>query len=173
MLDRDPTRTNQNVEHHPVRILFVCMGNICRSPTAEGVFRKVLSDHAPELIVEIDSAGTHSYHAGHPPDARAQNAASARGVDLSAQRARLVTQDDFSHFDMVLAMDRDNLADLREMCPHEYRPRLRLLMEFASASELREVPDPYYGGANGFEQVIDLVEEASLGLVAELREGGS
>ena len=156
-----------------MKILFVCMGNICRSPTAEGVFRKGLAERAPELEIEVDSAGTHSYHIGYPPDRRAQKAAVARGVDLSALRARAVGSDDFSRFDLVVAMDRDNVADLEEICPQEYRSRIRLMMEFAEASEQIDVPDPYYGGANGFEYVLDLVEEASVGLVDVIRATGT
>ena len=156
-----------------MRVLFVCMGNICRSPTAEGVFRKVLADRAPELEIEVDSAGTHSYHVGHPPDSRAQGAASARGVDLSALRARRVTEEDFARFDLVLAMDEENVADLQAVCPDDYRSRIRLLMEFAPEASHRFVPDPYYGGANGFERVLDLVETAALGLLEELRRSSA
>jgi protein-tyrosine phosphatase len=150
-------------------ILFVCMGNICRSPTAEGVFLKTLEDRAPDLDVEVDSAGTHSYHVGHAPDRRAQDAARARGVDLSSLRARLVIEEDFSRFDLVLAMDDDNVAELHEICPVEYRSRVRLLMDFAPTETQRFVPDPYYGGGNGFEKVLDLVESAARGLIDELR----
>lgn len=152
-----------------MRVLFVCMGNICRSPTAEGVFRKTLADRAPELEVEVDSAGTHSYHVGHPPDSRAQGAADARGVDLSDLRARRVTEEDFASFDLVLAMDEENVADLLALCPDDYRSRVRLLMEFAPGEAQQFVPDPYYGGANGFERVLDLVESAALGLIDEIR----
>ena len=152
-----------------MRVLFVCMGNICRSPTAEGVFLKALEDYAPDLDVDVDSAGTHSYHVGHAPDRRAQNAAQARGVDLSTLRARLVIEEDFSHFDLVLAMDDDNISELHELCPVEYRSRVRLLMDFAPADTQAFVPDPYYGGGNGFEKVLDLVEIAALGLIEELR----
>jgi protein-tyrosine phosphatase len=151
------------------RILFVCMGNICRSPTAEGVFRKLLSDQAPELDVQIDSAGTHGYHAGAPPDPRACRAAERRGVDLKQLRARRVTVEDFAHFELVLAMDEQNLEFLRELSPPEHRDRVRLLLEFAPHLERREVPDPYYGGSTGFEHVLDLVEEAATGLLEHLR----
>jgi protein-tyrosine phosphatase len=151
------------------RVLFVCMGNICRSPTAEGVFRKLLAERAPELDVQVDSAGTHAYHIGHPPDVRAQRAAALRGVDLSSQRARRVTERDFEHFELVLAMDELNRAALLEICPPEYRGRVRLLLEFAPQSGRLEVPDPYYGASNGFEQVLDLVEEAAAGVLEHLR----
>jgi len=145
------------------------MGNICRSPTAEGMFLKSLADLAPDLKVEVDSAGTHAYHVGHPPDQRAQQAALARGIDLSRQRARLITEEDFSEFDLVLAMDQDNVSELREICPSEYQARIRLLMEFAVDSGSQYVPDPYYGGGNGFEKVLDLVEIASRGLIDTLK----
>jgi protein-tyrosine phosphatase len=151
------------------RVLFVCMGNICRSPTAEGVLRKLLADRAPELDVEVDSAGTHAYHVGDPPDPRAQRAALRRGFDLSAQRARRVTERDFAHFELVLAMDEQNKAALLEICPPQYRDRVRLLLEFAPRLGRTDVPDPYYGAANGFEQVLDLVEEAATGVIAHLR----
>jgi protein-tyrosine phosphatase len=151
------------------RVLFVCMGNICRSPTAEGVFRKLLSERAPELDVQVDSAGTHAYHVGEPPDPRAQRAAERRGVDLSSQRARRVTEQDFAHFELVLAMDELNHATLLETCPPEYRGRVRLLLDFAPHLQRSDVPDPYYGGSNGFEHVLDLVEEAATGLLEHLR----
>ncbi len=153
--------------HH---VLFVCMGNICRSPTAEGVFRKTVEDRAPELLIRVDSAGTHAYHEGEPPDPRARRAAERRGVDLSAQRARRVSEDDFQAFDLVLAMDELNQALLLELSPPELHERIRLFMEFAPELGRKDVPDPYYGGANGFEYVLDLVEEASVGLLSHLRE---
>ena len=155
------------------RVLFVCMGNICRSPTAEGVFRKVLLERAPELDVLVASAGTHAYHVGQPPDPRARRAAERRGVDLSAQRARRVKPDDFEYFELVLAMDEQNREALLEICPPEFRDRVRLLLEFAPHLGRTEVPDPYYGGSNGFEQVLDLVEEAALGVLAHLRSTDS
>ena len=151
-------------------LLFVCMGNICRSPTAEAVFRKVWQERAPELRLRIDSAGTHAYHVGEPPDPRAQRAAARRGVDLSGQRARRVQVQDFDRFDLVLAMDLLNIELLRELAPAERHGRIRLLLEFAPHLGRTEVPDPYYGGANGFEHVLDLVEEASIGLLEHVRE---
>lgn len=151
------------------RLLFVCMGNICRSPTAEGVFRAYMSRHAPEIDVFIDSAGTHAYHSGEPPDARARRAAERRGVDLATLRARRVDDTDFARFDLIVAMDLLNLQTLRERCPPEYHDRLHLLLDFARDSALQEVPDPYYGGLTGFERVLDLIEEASAGLLAHLR----
>jgi protein-tyrosine phosphatase len=152
------------------RVLFVCMGNICRSPTAEGVFRKLLREQAPDLDVQVDSAGTHAYHVGDPPDPRAQRAAQRRGVDLSGQRARRVTERDFAHFELVLAMDELNHVTLLDICPAEYRDRVRLFLEFAPHLGRNDVPDPYYGGSNGFEQVLDLVEEAAVGVLAHLRK---
>jgi protein-tyrosine phosphatase len=150
------------------RVLFVCMGNICRSPTAEGVFRKLLAERAPDLDVQVDSAGTHGYHTGEPPDPRACRAAERRGVDLKGLRARQVTDRDFEHFELVLAMDEQNLKFLLEACPVEHHGRIRLLLEFAPHLERREVPDPYYGGSTGFEHVLDLVEEAGKGLLDHL-----
>ena len=153
-----------------MRILFVCMGNICRSPSAEGVFRKLASERRPDLVLEIDSAGTHDYHPGHPPDRRSIEAAARRGIDLSDLRARTVTQDDFDRFDLILAMDRDNLALLHQRAPAVHRERIRLVMEYAPDAGTCEVPDPYYGGANGFEAVLDLLEDATAGLLQSIAE---
>lgn len=152
-----------------MRVLFVCMGNICRSPTAEAVFREHVKRHAPELEVEIDSAGTHDYHVGEAPDPRAIKAAARRGIDLTSLRARQVAEEDFERFDLVLAMDRLNHGTLLERSPPEYHSRIRLFLEYAGDREELDVPDPYYGGAKGFDEVLDLVEEAAAGLLAELR----
>lgn len=152
-----------------MRILFVCMGNICRSPSAEGVFRHVLATQAPELAIEIDSAGTHDYHVGDPPDRRSIAAAKRRGIDLSGLRARMVATEDFAQYDLILAMDDQNLGELKRRAPARYHERIRLLMDFAPQATSRHVPDPYYGGAQGFEEVLDLLEEAARGLVEELR----
>jgi protein-tyrosine phosphatase len=151
-----------------MRVLFVCMGNICRSPSALGVFRRVLESRAPDLSVEVDSAGTHDYHVGSPPDRRAIEAARRRGIDLSELRARQVSEDDFARFDLILVMDEENLEQLHRRAPFKYRERIRLLMEFAPDATSRQVPDPYYGGPQGFEAVLDLLEEASQGLLDEL-----
>lgn len=150
------------------RLLFVCMGNICRSPTAEGVVRVHLEKAGLAGEVEIDSAGTHGYHIGKPPDVRAQKAAAARGYDLSGLRARRVTSADFSRFDRILAMDRDNLENLRRDCPVELQHKLGLFLEHAAGFAEREVPDPYYGGTNGFEHVLNLIEDAARGLTESL-----
>jgi len=150
------------------RILFVCMGNICRSPTAEGVFRKLVQERAPHLRVEIDSAGTHAYHVGEPPDRRTIAAAARRGIDLSGLRARIVDDADFEGFDLLVAMDQLNREVLLDRSPDEYRERVRLMREFAPSLDVEDVPDPYYGGPVGFEHVLDLVEEASKGLIDEL-----
>jgi len=149
-------------------VLFVCMGNICRSPTAEGVFRRLVQEHAPDLAIEIDSAGTHDYHVGSPPDRRAIAAAARRGIDLRSLRARVVEESDFERFDLLIAMDRLNQATLLDRSPSQYRERVRLFLEFAPAIDEEDVPDPYYGGPVGFERVLDLAEEASLGLLGEV-----
>ena len=151
-----------------MKILFVCMGNICRSPTAEGVFRRVVAERAPGLDIEIDSAGTHDYHVGDPPDRRAVEAAARRGIDIATQRARRVEQADFERFDLLIAMDRLNREILLDRSPEQYRSRVRLFLEFASAVDEEDVPDPYYGGPVGFERVLDLAEEAAIGLLEEL-----
>jgi protein-tyrosine phosphatase len=153
-----------------VKILFVCLGNICRSPTAEGVFRAIAARDAPELQLEVDSAGTAGYHIGEPPDARTRQAASRRGYDLSPLRARIVEPGDFETFDLILAMDRENLSVLQHRAPAHARDRVRLFLEFAPEATVKEVPDPYYGGPNGFEEVLDLVEAATHGLLQHLRQ---
>lgn len=150
-------------------VLMVCMGNICRSPTAEGLLRAKLAAAGLEARVRVDSAGTHGYHVGDAPDARAQRHARTRGVDLSALRARRVAEDDFDRFDLVLAMDEDNLAELQRLRPAGHANAPRLLLEFAARTAVREVPDPYYGGPDGFEHVLDLIDEACDGLVEHLR----
>ncbi len=150
-------------------VLFVCMGNICRSPTAEGMFRKVVEERAPELRIVVDSAGTHTYHAGAPPDPRAQRAAQRRGIDLSGQRARVFDIEDFARFDLVLAMDQLNQAMLMDLVPTGSPDQIRLFLEFAPQLNQTDVPDPYYGGSNGFEHVLDLAEEASIGLIEHLQ----
>lgn len=150
------------------RVLFICMGNICRSPTAEGVFRRMVEQQGLAGQIIADSAGTHDYHIGDAPDARSQAAAARRGYDLSGLRARQIVHNDFSTFDYLLAMDETNLRLLQQQCPDDCRERLKLFLEFADDGALREVPDPYYGGAQGFEQVLDLVEQAAQGLLRDI-----
>jgi protein-tyrosine phosphatase len=145
------------------------MGNICRSPTAEGVFKHLVNVEGLAGSIESDSAGTHDYHIGSPPDSRAQAAASQRGYDLSPLRARQITVQDFADFDYVLAMDEANRIALRNICPTQYRERIKLFLEFAPESGRREVPDPYYGGSQGFEEVLNLVESAARGLLEHIR----
>ena len=156
-----------------MKVLFVCMGNICRSPTAHGVLARYLRERAPELDIEVGSAGTHDYHVGSPPDPRSIAAAARRGFDISPLRARLVEDADFERYDLIVAMDRLNQAVLLERSPAVYRDRVRLLMEFAGVppegGEQLDVPDPYYGGADGFTQVLDMIEEASERLLAEIK----
>ena len=153
-----------------MKVLFVCMGNICRSPTAEGVFRAHASRLAPALDIEFDSAGTHAYHVGEPPDPRSIDAAARRGIDLTDLRARQVSNDDFERFDLIVAMDGLNHATLLDRSPPEHHACIRTLLEFAGRTAPADVPDPYYGDARGFDEVLDLVESAAEGLLAELRQ---
>jgi protein-tyrosine phosphatase len=152
-----------------INILFVCMGNICRSPTAEGVVSKLLADNRLRGSISVDSAGTHAYHVGEPPDPRAQRAARSRGVDLSGLRARRVVAEDFESFDLILAMDRENLEYLFGVCPPQHQDKVRLFLSYARNCDLEEVPDPYYGGNTGFDRVLDLVEYGAQGLIDSLR----
>lgn len=149
-------------------VLFVCMGNICRSPTAEGVFRDLVRRSGLDEAIHIDSAGTHAYHIGKPPDTRASAAAAKRGYDLSALRGRQVEQQDFLIFDYILAMDQENLSNLKRLCPAGHEHKVTLFLEHSRNFSEREVPDPYYGGPQGFEHVLDLVEDAALGLLQKL-----
>ena len=148
-------------------VLFVCMGNICRSPTAEGVFRRHVVEAGLQEHIIVDSAGTHAYLVGSPPDRRAKSAAERRGISLGELRARRVSEADFERFDYIIAMDEDNVAHLKDEAPVQYHSKVRLFLEFSTGEE-REVPDPYYGGSSGFERVLDLVEEASRGLLETL-----
>ena len=147
------------------KILFVCTGNICRSPTAEGVLKHLSRELGVE--VHVESAGTHDYHVGNPPDERAQHHAKSRGYDLSTQRARQLRKRDFEQFDIIVAMDRGHLELLHEHCPERHRAKLRMLVHG------HDVPDPFYGGPEGFEQVLDMVEAACLGLLHEIRSATS
>ena len=145
------------------------MGNICRSPTAHGVFEKMIKSAGMVAEVEVDSAGTHAYHVGEAPDARSSECASKRDYDLSYIRARRVETSDFSYFDYILAMDNDNLSILQSMCPTQHKHKVSLFLDFAEDRAESEVPDPYYGGANGFDHVFDLVESASNGLLKAIQ----
>jgi len=150
------------------RVMFVCLGNICRSPTAHGVFQGLVEQSNLQESIQVDSSGTGGWHIGHPPDRRATLEAKARGYDLSDLRARQVTVDDFHVFDYILAMDRVNLSDLEAMRPAGSKARLALLLSYSDGEEALEVPDPYYGGGEGFSQVFDMVERASAGLLQEI-----
>ncbi|MDH5444660.1 MAG: low molecular weight phosphotyrosine protein phosphatase [Gammaproteobacteria bacterium] len=153
-----------------INVLFVCMGNICRSPTAEGIFRHIVQERNLSDSIITDSAGTHAYHVGEQPDRRAQATASKRGIDLSDLKARRVSEKDFKEFDYILAMDNDNYTVLEDLCPPDYQGNLSLFLEFARNHPGTEVPDPYYGGAKGFEVVFDMVEQAALGLLEHIQK---
>ncbi len=152
----------------PQQVLFVCLGNICRSPTAHGVFARQVADAGLAEEIVVDSAGTGAWHVGEPPDGRATEAARARGYDLGWLRARQVSPADFERFDYILVMDKNNLGHLQAMQPAEYGGHLGLFLDFHPHPPVREVPDPYYGGDDGFDRVLDLVEEASRGLLQAL-----
>ena len=150
-------------------VLFVCMGNICRSPTAHGVFKRKLMDAGIAHQVKVDSAGTHNYHPGSPPDARSQIHAEKRGYDLSDLRARQITDNDFVDYDLILVMDWDNLALVQDECPSEHLTKVRRLTEFCLVHDTPVVPDPYYGGTQAFDEVLDLVEDACEGLLRHVK----
>ncbi len=152
------------------RVLLVCMGNICRSPTAEGVLRYFIKINKLGDKVEVDSAGTHGYHVGEAPDSRTQRAAAVRGYNLSQLRARKVARQDLDYFDLILAMDKSNLDNLRRMATPEQQERMHLFMDYARNFDDDEVPDPYYGLGHGFDLVLDMVEDASLGLLEEIKK---
>jgi len=152
-----------------VGVLFVCTGNICRSPTAEAIFRKRVADAGLSDAIVADSAGTHDYHIGEPPDPRSQDAAAERGYDLSPLRARKVERADFQRFDLIVAMDRGHLAILSRMAEPSRAHTLKLMMSYASGFKERDVPDPYYGGAEDFERVLDMLEDAARGLLEAIR----
>jgi len=165
---RDTARIEMKPDQNPatiINVLFVCTGNICRSPTAEGVFAHLVKERGLEAHFEVDSAATHAYHIGAPPDPRSQEAALRNGVDISAQRARQVLPRDFETFDYILAMDAEHLAILLRACPPRLRNRVCLMCEFGPDPAVREVPDPYYGGRKGFERVYTIVYEAATGLL--------
>jgi protein-tyrosine phosphatase len=152
-----------------IKVLFVCLGNICRSPTAEGVFRKLIEGKGYTDKIEVDSAGTHAYHVGEPPDERAQAAAARRGIDINHLRGRRAGIKDMKEFDYVLAMDRENLEDLLSLCPVRHEQIIELFLTFAPQRPEREVPDPYFGGVSGFDRVLDMIEEAAEGLLEDIR----
>ncbi len=145
------------------------MGNICRSPTGQGVFEQLIEQAGLTDHIEVDSAGTHAYHKGEPPDNRASKIALKRGISLDGQRARRVSSKDFDQFDYILAMDSNNLHDLLSICPDEHQHKVRLLLSYADGLNLEDVPDPYYGGTTGFERVLDLVEEGAQGLLGDIQ----
>lgn len=151
------------------KILFVCMGNICRSPSAEGVFRNMVKEHNLSQFFYIDSCGTHGYHTGQSPDSRSQYAAMRRGIDISQQTARTIEQNDFNRFDYILVMDNHNRSFLQSMADEVYLNKIHLFLEYAENCKLIEVPDPYFGGEEGFEIVLDLLQQASIGLIKHLQ----
>ena len=151
------------------RVLLVCMGNICRSPTAEGVLRQFIKINSLGDVVEVDSAGTHGYHVGEAPDSRTQRAAAIRGYNLSQLRARKVARQDLDYFDLILAMDKSNLDNLQRISTPEQQTKLGLFMDYAKNFDDNEVPDPYYGLGHGFDLVLDMVEDASNGLIQEIK----
>lgn len=152
------------------RVLLVCMGNICRSPTAEGVLRHFIRLNNLGDKVEVDSAGTHGYHVGEAPDSRTQRAAAVRGYNLSQLRARKVARQDLDYFDLILAMDKSNLDNLQRLATPEQQERIKLFMDFSKNFDDNEVPDPYYGLGHGFDLVLDMVEDAALGLIDDIKE---
>lgn len=152
----------------PPKILFICLGNICRSPTAEAVFRSRAQQAGLDVV--IDSAGTSGWHKNEPPDPRAIEAGEARGHSFAGQASRRVTTNDFVEFDYILAMDWKNIKDLKRICPENALSKIGLFLDYASNAPLREVPDPYYGGSDGFDRVLDLIETASDGLIAALNQ---
>jgi protein-tyrosine phosphatase len=150
-------------------VLFVCMGNICRSPMAEGAFRSQLLNHGLESLFDTDSAGTHGYHTGASPDQRAQESALRRGIDISSLRCRTVEPEDYVRFDHILAMDQDNLEWLLKNAPEIQHDKIQLLLDFSLNHPGADVPDPYYGPPKGFERVLDLIEDGAQGLLTSIR----
>ena len=151
-----------------IKVLFICMGNICRSPTAHGVFQQLVDDKGFTKECLIDSAGTHAYHVGHAPDNRSVSTALGHGVDIKALKARQVHESDFEYFDYLLVMDEHNYSMIIDICPTEYESKVQFFLDYANNTTLKEVPDPYYGEGNGFERVYDLIVDASDGLMKHL-----
>ena len=164
MAKREPLTMAMNT-----RVLFVCMGNICRSPMAEGVFRHLVRQAGLDDVVKVESAGTHAFHAGEAPDRRAQATAIRRGYDIADLRARQILELDFDRFDLILAMDWDNLSALQQLAPKKAHHKLQLLMRFATEHESATIPDPYYGAQQGFDQALDFIEDACAGLLEVAR----
>jgi protein-tyrosine phosphatase len=162
-----------SMDMEKIKVLFVCMGNICRSPTAEGVFTKLIKEQGVDAYFAVDSAGTHAHHVGDAPDLRAQKAALDRGIELMSLRARKVVMGDFEDFDFLLAMDDDNYSILIDACPEQHKDKIKYFLDYAPHLNEREVPDPYYGGKYGFEKVLDMIEEASAGFLKTLQETGT
>ena len=159
----------ENSKDIKYKILFVCTGNICRSPSAEGVFKDIVKEHNLSQFFYIDSCGTHAYHTGQSPDSRSQYAAMKRGIDISQQIARTIEQNDFNRFDYILAMDNYNLSFLQSMADESYLNKIHLFLEYYENCKSIEIPDPYYGGEDGFEIVLDLLQKASIGLIKHLK----
>jgi len=156
------------MDNKKIHVLFCCMGNICRSPTAHGVFRQLVTDAGYANVIDIESAGTHAYHTGEPPDSRAQSAAHQRGLDISDLRARQIKSGDFEVFDYILAMDYCNHDILTSQCPTQHRHKLHMFLEYAPNTSHRQVPDPYYGGTDGFHHVLDMIECGAHGLLDDI-----
>jgi protein-tyrosine phosphatase len=154
----------------PIHVLFVCMGNICRSPSAEAVFLKLIQEKEMAHLFDVDSAGTHAYHVGNPADSRSLQAAQSRGIDMSTHRARRLEALDYDIYDYILAMDRDNYDLILADCPRLHVEKVRLYLSFAPQLGRDEVPDPYYGGAQGFDHVLDLVEAAAHGFLEHVQK---
>lgn len=159
----------QKSEKQSVGVLFVCLGNICRSPTSEGVFRKLVESESLNCNVFVDSAGTANYHQGEPPDPRAIAAASRRGVEIGMLSARQTRHEDFKQFDYIIAMDRQNYEDLKFMAPQDSHAKIYLFSDFTDDRKGQDIPDPYYGGDSGFERVLDMIEDAARGLLEDIK----
>ncbi|OCK07186.1 protein-tyrosine phosphatase [Thalassospira sp. 11-3] len=156
--------------HIVIKVLFVCTGNICRSPTADGIFKTMVSKAGMDDAIKVDSCGLSGYHAGEQADPRSREMAASRGYDLSLIRSRKITSSDYSEFDYILAMDDGHLADMQNQCPSQYRDKLELFLDYHPNRKGQSVPDPYYGGANGFKSVFDMIEETSGALLIHIRE---